>query len=53
MSKENLIQELTYINWSFINDINMKLGSLEEKFNEFLSKYDKVNSELQQCKKFN
>ena len=29
----------------------MKLSNLEEKFNEFLSKYDTVNSELQQCKK--
>ena len=53
MSKEELIQELTDINSSFINDINMKLSNLEEKFNDFLSKYDKVNSELQQCKKFN
>ena len=53
MSKEELIQELTDINSNFINDINMKLSNLEEKFNDFLSKYDKVNSELQQCKKFN
>ena len=53
MSKEELIQELTDINSSFINDINTKLSNLEEKFNEFVSKYDKVNSELQQCKKFN
>ena len=37
MSKEELIQELTDINSSF---------------NDFLSKYDNVNSELQQCKKF-
>ena len=53
MSKEQLIQELTDINSSFVNDINTKLSNLEEKFNDFLSKYDKVNSELQQCKKFN
>ena len=53
MSKEELIQELTDINSSFINDINMKLSNLEEKFNDFLSKYDESNSELQQCKKFN
>ena len=53
MSKEELIQELTDINSSFVNDINMKLSNLEEKFNEFVSKYDKVNSELQQCKKIN
>ena len=53
MSKEELIQELTDINSSFVNDINTKLSNLEEKFNDFLSKYDKVNSELQQCKKFN
>ena len=53
MSKEELIQELTDINSSFVNDINTKLSNLEEKFNDFLSKYDNVNSELQQCKKFN
>ena len=54
MSKEELIQELTDINSSFFNDINTKLSNLlEEKFNEFVSKCDKVNSELQQCKKFN
>ena len=53
MSKEELIQELTNINSSFVNDINTKLSNLEDKFNVFLSKYDKVNSELQQCKKFN
>ena len=52
-SKEELIQELTDINSSFVNDINMKLSNLEEKFNHFLSKYDNVNSELQRCKKFN
>ena len=53
MSKEELIQELTDINSSFVNDINTKLSNLEEKFNDFLSKYDNVNLELQQCKKFN
>ena len=53
MSKENPVQELTDINSSFVNDINTKLSNLEEKFHDFLSKYDKVNSELQQCKKFN
>ena len=53
MSKEELIQELTDINSSFVNDINTKQSNLEEKFNEFVSKYDKVNSELQQCKKIN
>ena len=52
VSKEELIQECTDINSSFVNDINMKLSNLEEKFNDFLSKYDNVNSELQQCKKF-
>ena len=39
MSKEELIQKLRDINSSFVNDINTKLT--------------KVNSELQQCKKFN
>ena len=53
MSKEELIQELTDINSSFVNDINTKLSNLEEKFNDFLSKHDSVNSELEQCKKFN
>ena len=53
MSKEELIQELTDINSSFVNDINTKLSNLEEKFNDFLSKHDSVNSELQQCKKSN
>ena len=53
MSKEELIQELSDINSSFVNDINAKLTGLSEKFNEFTSKYDKVYSELQQCKSFN
>ena len=52
MSKEELIQEFTDINLSFVNDINMKHQS-RGKVNDFLSKYDKVNSELQQCKKRN
>ena len=51
MSKEELIQGLIDNNSSFINDINTKLSNLEEKFNDLLSKYDNVNSELQQCKK--
>ena len=38
MSKEELIQELIDINSSFVNDINIKLSNLEEKFNDFLSK---------------
>ena len=41
-SKEELIQELTDINSSFVNDINVKLTGLLEKFNEFTSKYGKV-----------
>ena len=53
MSKEELIQGLTDINSSFVNDINAKLTGLLEKYNEFNSKYDKVYSELQQCKSFN
>ena len=46
MNKKELIQELTDISSSFVNDINMKLSNLEEKFNDFLTKYDNVNSEL-------
>ena len=53
MSKEELIQELTDINSSFVNNINAKLTEWSERFNEFTSKYDKVYSELQQCKSFN
>ena len=47
MSKEELIQELTDINSSFVNDINAKLTDLSERFNDFKSKYDKFfNSHL-------
>ena len=53
MSKEELIQELTDINSSFANEIITKLSSLLEKFNEFVLKYDNVNSELKQWKTFN
>ena len=52
MSKEELIQELTNINSSFVNDINAKLTDLSDRFNEFTSKYDKAYSELQQCKSY-
>ena len=51
MSKEELIEELIDINSSFVNDINIKLSNLEEKFNDFLSKYDNVNSDFQAYKK--
>ena len=53
MSREELIQELTNINSSFVNEINAKLTDLSDRFNEFTSKYDKVYSELQQCKSYN
>ena len=52
MSKE-LIQELTHINSSFVNDINAKLTGLSEKLNEFTSRYDKIHSDLHQCKSLN
>ena len=38
---------------SFVNDINAKLTELSEKFNKFTSKYDKVYSEVKQCKTLN
>ena len=38
MGKEDLTQELTDINSSFIGDINVKLIVLMEKFNEFTPK---------------
>ena len=50
MSKEELIQELTNINSSFINDINAKLSDLSDMFNEFTSKYGKVYFKFPQCK---
>ena len=53
ISKAGLIQELTDIDSSFVNDINAKLTDLSEKFNEFTSQYDIVYSELQQCNSFN
>ena len=53
MSKEELIQELTNINSSFFNDINAKLTDLSDRFNKFMSKYNKVYSELQECKSYN
>ena len=46
MSNKELIQELTDINSSFVNNINAKRTDLSERFNE-LSKFDKVYSELQ------
>ena len=39
VSKEELIQELSDINSSFVNDINAKLTDLSKMFNEFTSKY--------------
>ena len=53
ISKAELIQELTDIDSSFVNDINAKLTDLSEKFNELTSQYDIVYSELQQCNSFN
>ena len=46
MSTEELVQELTYINSSFVNSINTKLTDLSEKFNEFKLKCNNVYSEL-------
>ena len=51
--KEELIQELTNIFSSFVNNIDAALTALSDRFNEFTSKYDKVYSELQQCKSYN
>ena len=53
MGKEEFIQELTFKNSRFVNDINTKLSNLDKTFNDFLSKFNKVNSELQQCQKIN
>ena len=53
MSKEELIQKLTNINSSFVNDINAKPSDLFERINEFTTKYKKVCSELQKCKSYN
>ena len=53
MTKEELIQELTDLNSSFVNDINAKLTDFLEKFDELTLKYDKVYSKMQQCKSCN
>ena len=50
--KEELIQELTNIFSSFVNNIDATLTDLSDRFNDFTSKYDKVYSELQQCKSY-
>ena len=50
MTKKELIQESTGINSSFLSSFQFNLS---EKFNKFTLKYDKVCSELQQCKSFN
>ena len=50
MSKEEFIQELLDINWSFGICINAKLYILSERHREFTSKHDCVYSKLQQCK---
>ena len=50
--KEELIQELTNIFSSFVNNIDAALTDLSDRFNEFTSKYDKVYSELQHCKSY-
>ena len=47
MSTEELVQEFTDINSSYVNNINSKLSDLSEKFNEFKLKCNKVYSELQ------
>ena len=61
-SKEELIQKLNVNNSSFVtwhqhekkfDEAEIPRGNLEEKFNDFLSKYNSVNSELQQYKKLN
>ena len=45
MSKEELIEELTNRNSSFVNNMNAKLSALSNRFNKFMSKYDEVYSE--------
>ena len=52
MRKEKLTQELNDINSSSVNDVNATLSDLCERFDEFTSKYDKVYSDLRQCKSF-
>ena len=47
-----LVKKSSFKNSSFVNDISTKPSNLEEKFSDFLSKYDNVNSVLQQCEKF-
>ena len=42
MSKVELIQGLTNINSSFVNDINVKLSDLSDRVNKFTSKYESL-----------
>ena len=43
MSKEELIQELSDISSSFVNDINAKLTDLSEKFSDMIKNVGCVN----------
>ena len=52
MRKEKLTQELNDINSSSVNGVNVTLTDLCERFDAFTSKYDKVYSDLRQCKSF-
>ena len=49
----DFIKELTDINSSFVNDINSKLSTISDEFNESSSKYNKAHSELQHSNIFN
>ena len=54
MSKEELIQELTNVNSSFVNDVNVKLTCLKSLMSSHQKVWHgKVYSELEQCKSFN
>ena len=45
MSKDELIDEVLSLE-NFKNDINMKFSELNDRFNNFESKYEMVNSNL-------
>ena len=52
MSKDELIDEVLNLE-NFKNDINMKFSQLNDRFNDFESKYEMVNSNLSTTRRCN
>ena len=52
LSKDGLIDEVLSLE-DFKNDINVKFSGLNDRFNDFQTKYDMVNSNLSISRHFN